>query len=55
MEEEEDKKGEEEEEEGLKEERIPYSGYFSRGKFFMDMENFAGSWKKNFGLRVRMH
>ena len=24
---------------------IPYSGYFSRGNFFVDMENFAGSWK----------
>ena len=25
---------------------IPYSGYFSRGKIFVDMENFAGWWKK---------
>ena len=25
---------------------IPYSGYFSGGKTFVDMENFAGSWKK---------
>ena len=25
---------------------LPYSGYFSGGKIFVDMENFAGSWKK---------
>ena len=25
---------------------LPYSGYFSGGNIFVDMENFAGSWKK---------
>ena len=24
---------------------IPFSGYFSGGKIFVDMENFAASWK----------
>ena len=28
---------------------IPYSGYFSWGKIFVDMENVVGSWKKNCG------
>ena len=28
---------------------IPYSGYFSCGKIFVDVENVVGSWKKFHG------